>query len=117
MTTTKIVLCALGLCALASIPIINAANDAAVRAQNSRVQAEMDSTLKDLTAQTDAKERHLKSQIAYDDSEAEGDLYVKCIDEPPKQPANQKRCEVLVTRVEKKFAALQAEVAKDKANW
>jgi len=117
MTTTKIMLCALGVCVLASIPIINAANDAAVRAQSARVQTEMDDTLKDLTAQADAKERHLKRQIAYDDTEAEGDLYVKSINEPPKQPASQKRCEVVVTRVEKKFAALEAEVAKDKAKW
>jgi len=117
MTTTKIVLCVLGVCALAAILIIRAANDAAARAHLASVQAEADDTLSDLRAQTDAKVRGLKRRIAYDDSEAEGDFYVKCIDEPPKQPSNLKRCEAVVTRVEKKFAALEAEVAKDKANW
>jgi hypothetical protein len=117
VTTTKIVLCVLGMGALAAILIVRAANDATARARLASVQAEGDATLSDMRAEIDAKERDQKRQLAYLDSEAEGDLYVKCIGEPPKQASNQKRCEAVVTRVEKKYAALKAEVAKDRANW
>ena len=37
--------------------------------------------------------------------------------EPPKQPANQKRCKAVIDRVEKEIAAADAARAKAEAKW
>jgi hypothetical protein len=130
-TTVKVVLALLIIAAVigvgslmlvkigSSIPIgdpeANCQQDAACR----EAKAEGQRIKEEHQAEHEATMRTLKTKRVYlRDGDAAGDLYVKCTSgEPPQQPANKKRCQALLDRVQKEDAKQEAADAKAKANW
>ena len=51
------------------------------------------------------------------EGDALGDLWDHCTYEPPKQPANQKRCKAILDRVQKDIAADDARIDAKKKAW
>lgn len=51
------------------------------------------------------------------EGDAIGDLWDHCTYDPPKQPANQKRCQTLLARVQKDIAANHARIEAKKKAW
>jgi hypothetical protein len=69
-------------------------------------------------AEYEAKMLEIKTKIAYAHSDADGDLYVRCTTgDPPRQPANQRRCQALIHRIDDEIEANRAASAKARAKW
>jgi hypothetical protein len=85
---------------------------AAAHAETERVYAE-------IQAENEARYRVAYTRHVYIvHGDAAGDLYVHCIGaEPPKQPANQAKCKVLLDRLQREEEAAAAADAKKKASW
>jgi hypothetical protein len=85
---------------------------AAAHAETERVFAEA-------KAESEARYREAYIRHVYiTHGDTAGDLYVRCTGaEPPKQPANQAKCKVLLDRLQREDEAAGAADAKAKANW
>jgi hypothetical protein len=80
--------------------------------------AETERLVRQFNAENESKIRDVKVRLAYIDGDAVGDLYSRCTSgEPPKNTANQKRCQTVIDRIEKEIATLDAADAKAKAKW
>ena len=130
-TTAKVILalviisavCGLGYMILGSIrigdPDANCQRDTACREAKANVER-IESEAK---AESEATTRDLTIKLVYlRHGDAVGDLYVRCTSgDPPQQPANKKRCQALIDRVQKEVDAVDEADAKDKAkakaNW
>jgi hypothetical protein len=116
MTTSMKILtgaiCAAALIGLGFVPLIHDPRpEIAAHAETERITLQME-------AESSERLHRAKVRHAYIDSDAVGDLYAHCTGfEPPKQPANQKRCQAVIDRVEKEIAAADAARAKAEAKW
>jgi len=130
-TTAKVLLTLLiisaaigaGFLILGSIPSGDPDGDCERDTACREAKANVERVKQDQKAEREARMRDLKIKLVYlRDGDAAGDLYVRCIsDDPPKQPANQKRCQGLLDHLQKEDAARAAAEAKAdakaKANW
>lgn len=105
-----------GACALIGLGFVPLFHDSA---REAAAHAEYERVLNNMKADSEARLRDAKVRHAYIvDGDAVGDLYARCTsDDPPKKPANQRRCQAVIDQIEKEIAASDAAEAKAQANW
>jgi hypothetical protein len=128
-TTTKVILTLLIIAGVLGVGSLILVKIASIPSGNPDADCERDTACREAKAnvqrieseakaESEARLLAIKTKIAHVHSDSEGELYVRCTTgERPSKPANQKRCQALINRIDKEIEAGSAADAKAKANW